>query len=180
MLTDLELSAGLAQFEEEWAHTGAPTTHPYAEIPDGIYEALIEDAWLAESAASGNAAVVWRLRIPGAQPGGRVVTRGRSIAAHSLGRLRRDLEKCGLSLARITELPNRIGEIVGNRVGIAKRTRKGRACFYLRWPATQSSPLSVRLLRAMMLDTGPPQRTSKNALQLLKRSMTWSSESRTA
>jgi hypothetical protein len=69
----------------------------------------------------------------------RVVTKNRVITENTLGYLREDLEKCGLQVSRLSELPARLGELVDRPIGLEKRTKDGRANFYFRWGANRAS-----------------------------------------
>ena len=135
--------ADLAQFDEEWTKTTHSSDDLYADIPDGVYDAVIEDAHLTETVSTGRPMVVWKLRIRGPQAANRAVTRTRVITENTLQYLREDLEKCGLSVARLSQLPARLGELVDRPVGIDKRTKDGRSNFYFRRQASRSGEMSL-------------------------------------
>ena len=123
----------LARFDEDWTKAAAPSDGSHPDVPDGIYDAVIEDAQLTETASTGRPIVVWKLRIRGPQAADRVVTKNRVITENTLQYLREDLDKCRLAVARLSELPARLGELVGRPIGIEKRTKDGRSNIYFRW-----------------------------------------------
>jgi hypothetical protein len=123
----------LARFDEDWTKAAAPSDGSHPDVPDGIYDAVIEDAQLTETASTGRPIVVWKLRIRGPQAVDRVVTKNRVITENTLQYLREDLDKCRLAVARLSELPARLGELVGRPIGIEKRTKDGRSNIYFRW-----------------------------------------------
>jgi hypothetical protein len=117
----------LARFDEDWTKAAAPQADLYPDVPDGIYDAVIEDAQLTETVSTGRPMVIWRLRILGPQAVDRVVTKNRVITENTLQYLREELDKCRLAVSRLSELPARLGELVGRPIGIEKRTKDGRA-----------------------------------------------------
>ncbi|HEY1184433.1 MAG TPA: DUF669 domain-containing protein [Bryobacteraceae bacterium] len=123
----------LARFDEDWTKAAAPSDGSHPDVPDGIYDAVIEDAQLTETVSTGRPIVVWKLRIRGPQAVDRVVTKNRVITENTLQYLREDLDKCRLAVARLSELPARLGELVGRPIGIEKRTKDGRSNIYFRW-----------------------------------------------
>jgi hypothetical protein len=131
-------AADLAQFDEEWTKTSVSSDEMYSDVPDGTYEAVIEDARVTETASTGRPVVVWKLRIKGPQAAGRVVTKNRVITENTLPYLKEDLEKCQLKVSRLSELRTRITELVDRPISIVKRTRDGRTNFYFRWESSRS------------------------------------------
>jgi hypothetical protein len=109
------------------------------DIPDGTYDAVIEDARVTETTSTGRPIVIWKLRIQGPQAVNRVVTKNRVITENTLGYLREDLEKCRLQVSRLSELPARLGELVDRPVCVEKRTKDGKTNFYFRWTSNRSS-----------------------------------------
>jgi hypothetical protein len=132
-------AGGLARFDDEWAKTSVSPDDMYADIPDGSYEAIIEDARISETISTGRPIVIWKLRIQGPQAVNRVVTQNRVITENTIGHLREDLEKCRLQISRLSELPSRLGELVDRPVRIEKRTKDGKTNFYFRWGSNRTS-----------------------------------------
>jgi hypothetical protein len=141
---DSEAPVGdLARFEVEWAKAPAPSEDPYNDIPDGTYDAVIEDAHLTETISTGRPMVVWKLRIQGPQAVNRIVTKNRVITENTLGMLKEDLEKCRVRVSRLSELPARLAELVDRPIGLDKRTKDGKTNFYFRWAAVRTSQNGV-------------------------------------
>jgi hypothetical protein len=139
-------AADLTRFDDEWAKTSVSADEMYSDIPDGSYDAVIEGARVTETTSTARPMVIWKLRIRGPQAVNRVVTKNRVITENTLGYLREDLEKCGLQVSRLSELPARLRELVDRPVGLDKRTKDGRANFYFRWGSNrtgQNSPDDV-------------------------------------
>jgi hypothetical protein len=139
-------AADLTRFDDEWAKTSVSADEMYSDIPDGSYDAVIEGARVTETTSTARPMVIWKLRIRGPQAVNRVVTKNRVITENTLGYLREDLEKCGLQVSRLSELPDRLGELSDRPVGLDKRTKDGRANFYFRWGSNrtgQNSPEDV-------------------------------------
>jgi hypothetical protein len=131
-------AGNLARFDEGWTKTAVSPDDSSLDVPDGIYDAVIEDAQVTETVSTGRPMVTWRLRIRGSQAADRVVTKNRVITENTLQYLREDLEKCRLAVSRLSELPARLSELVERPIGIEKRTKDGRANIYFRWQANRN------------------------------------------
>ncbi len=136
---DCNAPAGdLARFDDEWTKTSVSAEDMYADIPDGSYDAVIEEARVTETSSTGRPVVVWKLRIQGPQAVDRVVTKNRVITENTLAYLREDLEKCRLQVSRLSDLPARLLELADRPIGIDKRTKDGRTNFYFRWASSRT------------------------------------------
>jgi hypothetical protein len=119
----------LSRFDEDYARAGAvgADAQPlYDEIPDGFYDAEVEDVQLGQTANTGNPMIVWKLRIRGPDCEGRAVTKVRIITEKTLPYVKQDLERLDLHLDRLSDLPARAGEMVEREVRIFKRTNPQR------------------------------------------------------
>lgn len=127
--SETDSSVDLSVYDDEYSRASVPQpaqSQPYDDIPDGAYEADIEDVHVTRTATTGNPMVLWKLRIQGPQCQGRAVTKVRVITSKTLGFLKRDLERLEMHLERLSELPVRAGEMVDRRVRIFKRTNPER------------------------------------------------------
>ena len=131
-------AAALARLDDEWTKTSVSSDELYADIPDGTYNAVIEEARLTETVSTGRPMVIWKLRIQGPQAANRVVTKSRVVTENTLTYLKEELEKCGLQVSRLSELPDRLRELVNHPIDIQKSTKDGRANFYFRWDSNRS------------------------------------------
>lgn len=119
----------LSRFDEEYARaeTRRADAQPiYEDIPDGFYDACIEDVHLGQTASTGNPMIVWRLRIRGPECEGRAITKVRIITEKTLTFVKRDLETLHLHLDRLSDLPARTEEMIDREVRIFKRTHPQR------------------------------------------------------
>ena len=141
MYDTFEKSSSLRQFDDQWGKTPARAQEDrYAGLPDGDYEAIIEEARLSETASTQRPIVIWTLRIAGPHGAGRVVSINRVITEKTLSWLKEDLEKCGLSLDRISELEARLPEINGNQVMFRKITKPTGSDLYFSWSRPKAAP----------------------------------------
>jgi len=132
-------AADLARFDDGWAKASVPSEDMYSDMPDGSYEAVIEEARLTETVSTGRPMVTWKLRIQGPQAVNRLVTKNRVITENTLGYLREELDKCRVQVSRLSELPARLGELADRPIGLEKRTKDGKSNFYFRWGANRTS-----------------------------------------
>jgi len=130
----------LTGFDEAWSKAPAGGDEYYNDIPDGNYEAVIEEARVTATASTGRPMVVWTLRIQGPVAANRTLPKTRVITDNTVGWLKEDLRKCGLNLERLSELPRRIHEIEGLVLPVEKRTKDGRMNVYFRWRERRAPP----------------------------------------
>ncbi len=133
----------LARFEDEWTKTATSSDEMYNDVPDGTYDAVIEDARVSETVSTGRPVVIWKLRIKGPQAVNRVVTKNRVITENTLAYLKEDLEKCRTQVSRLSELPACLAGLVGRPISLDKRTKDGRANFYFRWASNRTGEISM-------------------------------------
>jgi len=127
--SDVDSGIDLSSYDEEYARAAVPrpeTEAPRDDIPDGMYDACIEDVHLTRTATTGNPMILWKLRILGPQCTGRAVTKVRVITSRTLAYLKRDLERLELQLERLSDLPARADEMVDRNVRIYKKTNPDR------------------------------------------------------
>lgn len=135
--------ADLARFDNEWTKTSTSLDELYSDIPDGTYDAVIEDARVSETTSTGRPVVIWKLRIKGPQAVNRVVTKSRVVTENTLAYLKEDLEKCRIQVSRLSELPDHLAGLVDHPIGIAKRTKDGRVNFYFRWESNRNGQIGL-------------------------------------
>jgi hypothetical protein len=141
MYDTFEKPSNLRKFDDQWGKTPARAPEDrYAGLPDGDYEAIIEEARLSETASTQRPIVIWTLRIEGPHGAGRVVHTNRVITDKTLSWLKEDLEKCGLSLDRISELEARLPELNGRPVMFRKITKPTGSDIYFSWSRPKAAP----------------------------------------
>jgi hypothetical protein len=123
----------LSCFDEEYSRVGGGDEAPGAEIPDGEYSTIIEEVRLKESTHSSNPMLVWTLRIQGSNCNRQILHKNRVIMDRTLAWLKEDLQKCGISLTRLSSLPERLEEMRGLPIPVLKQTKDGRTNVYFRW-----------------------------------------------
>lgn len=121
--------ADLSRFDDEYARAStqrAEAQTGYEEVPDGFYDASVEDVQIGQTATTGNPMIVWKLRIRGPECEGRAVTKVRVVTEKTLGFVKQDLERLGLHLDRLSDLPARAEEMIDRPVRIFKRANPER------------------------------------------------------
>lgn len=102
-----------------------------APVPDGVYRATIEDMNLGVSHASGNPQVKWTLRILGPSQQRRLLYKRNGISEKSLPYLVEELERCGVNLAKFSELEKHLPGMIGLEIEVAKKTKGEMANIYI-------------------------------------------------
>jgi hypothetical protein len=122
----LDDTVDLSSFDAEYSRTeSAGPELVRDDIPDGYYEARIEDVRLSRTARTGNPMLVWRLRILGPACLNRTVSKSRVITEKTLRFLKEDLERFDIRLSRLSDLPHHLDAMLDKTVPIYKRTRDG-------------------------------------------------------
>lgn len=134
----------LSEYESEFQRAPSqPSRDSFKDdIPDGFYDARVEDVTLNRVQSSGNPMVIWRLRILGPQHKGRAISKVRIITQKTVGFLKDDLRKLGLEIGSLKELSGRMDEMVDREIGIMKRTQADRRWtdVYFVKPRAESAP----------------------------------------
>lgn len=94
------------------------------DVPDGYYDTVVEEVRLGKTPRTGNPMLSWKLRIVSEDFEGRTLNKNRIITEKSLAFLKDDLERCGLHLAKLSELPRHIEEMFGLKINVLKKTKE--------------------------------------------------------
>jgi hypothetical protein len=109
----------LSEFDDEYA---AVKPADNGEVPDGKYHARLQDAQLGRS-QRGNPMITYNLVVLSGPHAKRHIFKNAVITDASLPFIKADLKTLGLKLKRFSDLPNRLGEVVGRALEITKRTK---------------------------------------------------------
>ncbi|MCX6343463.1 MAG: DUF669 domain-containing protein [Armatimonadetes bacterium] len=113
----------LAQFDDDYA-TSPVEEREFEDMPDGKYQVNVEKVELAKAKSSGNPMLKWTLKILGPKCAGRLLWRNSVMASKdNIKWLKTDLHTCGLDLERLSDLPNRLGDLLDVKLEITKRTK---------------------------------------------------------
>src|SRR5260370_41014011 len=93
-------AAALARLDDEWRKTSVSPDEMYSDIPDGTYNAVIEEARRTETVSTGRPMVIWKLRLQVPEAANRVATKTRVVTHHTLTHLKEEMEKCVLQVSR--------------------------------------------------------------------------------
>ncbi len=95
----------------------------FESVPDGKYQVQIERVELTRAKSSGNPLLKWTLKIIGPSQQGRKLWRNNIIVSpENIKWLKQDLYTCGLQLAKLSELPTRLDELLDITLEVTKRT----------------------------------------------------------
>lgn len=113
----------LAQFDDDYA--SAPVEErEFEDVPDGKYQVKVEKVELTKAQSSGNPMLKWTLKILGPRCSGRLLWRNSVMASkENLKWLKTDLHTCGVDLEKLSELPNRLGDLLDVTLEVTKRTK---------------------------------------------------------
>jgi hypothetical protein len=101
-------------------------------VPDGRYQVNVEKVELTRARTSGNALLRWQLKILSGPLAGRFLFKNSVIAsADNLKFLKTDLVLCGLELEKLSDLPNRLEELLDVKLDVTRRTKGENSNIYL-------------------------------------------------
>jgi len=118
----------LSHLDEEYARAEVPETE---EVPDGRYQVSIERVKLTQAQSTGNPMLRWVLRILGPSHRDRLLWKNSVMTANTLEYLKKDLQTCGLSLQRLSDLPNHLGDLLDLKLEVVKKTRGDSVNMYI-------------------------------------------------
>ena len=113
----------LAQFDEEYASIPLEI-HEFDEVPQGSYQVNVEKVELANAISSGNPMLKWTLRILGPTCVGRLLRRNSVVASRDNQKwLKADLHTCGIDIEKLSELHDRLGDLLDVKLEITTRIK---------------------------------------------------------
>ena len=116
------LSDELLRYDDEWESTDV-TEEEYGAVPDGLYRVRVEEVCLKNS-QSGNLMLAWQLEIVGQEHGGRKLFKNSLLVTPKNRKwLKIDLDKCGLKLEKLSQLPGRLSELLDLILEVRKVTK---------------------------------------------------------
>jgi hypothetical protein len=113
----------LTQFDDEFAEQPIEE-RVFEDVPDGKYQVAVHKVELVTAKTSGNPMLRWELKILAPRCEGRLLFRHNVLATReNLKWLKNDLHVCGLDLAKVSDLPQRLGELLDVKLEVTKRTK---------------------------------------------------------
>ena len=122
----------LSRFDEAFRAARRGHDPRGADLDDGIYPAVITRAEIRRAPGTFTPVLTWHLLVETSDGEGVPVRRTLCITKNSLAWLKEDLAKSGLVLEKLSELPNRLGEMAGRSVMLQKTSRDGQPQLYFR------------------------------------------------
>ena len=119
----------LREFDDDFSRAESRTPSPeigYDEVPDGIYEANVEDVTLGRTTNTGNPMIIWKLRIQGPNCQGRTLSKVRVITPKTIPFVKEDLDRLDMQLDRLSDLNGRLNEMLDRPVRVFKKTNSER------------------------------------------------------
>ena len=113
----------LSQFDEDYA-VAPVEERDIQKVPDGKYQVNVEKVEIARAKTTGNPMLKWTLRILGPACRGRLLWRNNVLASReNLKWLKSDLHVCGLDLGKVSDLNDRVHELLDVKLEVTKRTK---------------------------------------------------------
>ncbi len=116
------MSIDLSQYEQAYDEQ-VVEDRGFSEVPDGKYQCRVESALLDRTRMSGDPILKWQLEILNGEFSGRYLFRNNLFGSpDNLRFLKADLSRCGLVLGKLSELPDRLGQLLDVEIEVQKKT----------------------------------------------------------
>jgi hypothetical protein len=113
----------LAQFDDAF-ESAEVEDREFDTVPDGKYQVNVERVELTRAKTSGNPMLKWTLRILAPNYKGRLLWRNNvMVSSMNIKWLKQDLYTCGLDLAKLSDLPGYLEQLINIKLEVTKRTR---------------------------------------------------------
>ncbi len=121
----------LSQWDEEYEN--APVEErEFDAIPDGKYQVVVDRVELTASQTSNKPMLKWALKIIAPNHVGRLLWRNNMIASpDNIKWLKNDLNTCGLTLKKLSDLPEQLESLLDRKIEVTVRTRGENQNIYL-------------------------------------------------
>ena len=119
--------ADLSAFDEDYDEVEAPG---YADVPDGKYQVRVESVRPAQS-QNGDPMLKWDFVVLSGEFAGRHLFKNAVITHRSLPFVKGDLQTLGVRLARFSDLPKRLDDLLDKTVEVTQRTKGEYTNLYL-------------------------------------------------
>ena len=119
-----ELRAQLAEFDEAWEE--APEGSVYDNLPDGKYQANIEEVRFENAKTSGRLQLAWVLEVLSPRDYlGRKIFHYRGLDnSDTVGWMKKEIFACGLKVDKISELPDMLPNLLDRVIEVTLKTKK--------------------------------------------------------
>lgn len=121
----------LSQFDDDY-ESAEVEDREFEPVPDGKYQTRVQSVELTRAKSSGNPMLKWTIKILAPTHAGRLLWRNNVMASkENIKWLKNDLHVCGIELEKLSDLPNRLEELLDLTLEITKRTRGENENIYL-------------------------------------------------
>ena len=113
----------LQEYEQMWQD--APEGDTFENLPDGKYQVSIQEVRFENAKTSGRLQLAWVFQVESGQHKGRKVFHYRGLdKEESVGWMKKEVARCGLKVEQITDLPDKLEELLFRIIEITLKTKK--------------------------------------------------------
>ena len=113
----------LEEFDDDFGDASGDRTE-HESVKDGNYTVDVESVELKRTKNTDRPMLAWKLRIVSPGSAGRVLFRNNVIATgKNMEFLKKDLYLCGLGIAKLSELPDHLEQLLDLRIKVRKVTK---------------------------------------------------------
>jgi hypothetical protein len=121
----------LSEFDEAYEHAKVEDREDFMPLPDGKYQAMVDRVEVTR-AKSGKPMLKWCLKVIVGNHKGRLLWRNNVMVSDAnIKWLKQDLQTCGLVLGRLSDLNDRLEELIGIVLEVQKVTKGGNENVYI-------------------------------------------------
>jgi len=111
----------------------------HTDVPDGDYEAVIEEFDITKSRKTGEPLLIWTFRIATGPCAGKTLKKFRILKDAWANWIREEIDNCGIQLDDVYHIHQHAPKLIGKPVRIARRTRNQFANIYITSPRARQA-----------------------------------------
>lgn len=117
----------LASFDEAFAEAPIPTRGSMSNVPDGKYQVSIDKAMIRTNSNTGSTELALQLKVMTGEHAGRIIFHQRELDnPERMSYLRGDLNVIGVDIARLSELPKKLNQMLDVVLEVNTKTKKSK------------------------------------------------------
>jgi hypothetical protein len=114
----------LEQFDDDYRNAETQDRDDFKPVPDGTYQVYVDEVMLKKTKETQQPMLSWQFKIMAGKYEGRILFKNAVIMKDALVYIKTDLSVCGLELARFSDLPSHLSQLLNVKLEV-KIVNKG-------------------------------------------------------
>ncbi len=113
-MSHFDFTEDLRQYDEEYAGCEPAEKKTFDDVPPGRYQAYVDKLYMDRARSNGKTLLRWELVVAVGEQQGNRIFRNNALGSPDNRRwLKTDLATAGVTLEQLSDLPNRLEELIG-------------------------------------------------------------------